>query len=248
MKISIITVTYNSASTLEKTIESIKGQSAFNEIEYILIDGKSTDNTVELLKQNSKYIKKWISEPDNGIYDAMNKGASLASGDWVGFLHADDVLASNTIIEEMIDILKSNSINVLYGNLNYVSGINGEKVVRQWKSNVFNKDLLKKGWMPPHPTLYLNRHLFWKIGGFDTQFRIAADYDYILRLFTSPEIKSFFMDKLMVKMRVGGVSNRSISNIIMKSKEDYRALKKNQVGGLRTLLFKNICKLSQFRA
>lgn len=247
MQISIITVTYNSAHTLASTINSIKEQTALKNIEYIVVDGNSTDGTVELIMNNTDTISHWISEPDKGIYDAMNKGLELANGDWVGFLHADDALASNSIIEEMLEVIATNNtINALYGNLNYVQENNINKTVRHWKSQPFKAKLLKNGWMPPHPTLYLKRDLFLKLNGFDTRYKIAADYDFILRLFSNSETESYFLNKLIVNMRMGGASNQSLSNIIQKSKEDYLALKRNNIGGLSSLLIKNFSKLSQF--
>ena len=246
MKISIITVTYNSIHTLKSTLESIQSQTARQKIEYIVIDGGSTDGTVELIKENTPFIDQWISEADNGIYDAMNKGLKMASGEWVGYLHADDILASNTIIEEMLKAITTNNINVLYGNLNYVQSTNLNKTIRHWKSETFSPSLLKKGWMPPHPTLYIKKDLFEKLGGFDTRYSIAADYDFILRLFSSRETQSLYLDLLIVKMRMGGASNQSLSNIIKKSKEDYLALKRNGIGGFVSLLIKNASKLTQF--
>ncbi|MCU4165831.1 glycosyltransferase family 2 protein [Carboxylicivirga caseinilyticus] len=246
MQISIITVTYNSASTLETTINSIREQSAINNIEYIIVDGNSSDNTIEIIKENKDIISQWISEPDTGIYDAMNKGLKMASGDWIGYLHADDVLASKTIIEEIITAISTNNINALYGNLNYVQENDIHKTVRHWKSQTFKPQLLKRGWMPAHPTLYISKELFLKTGGFNTNYKIAADYDFILRLFSNPETQSFFLDKLIVNMRMGGASNKSFANIIQKSKEDYLALKHNQVGGFYSLFVKNFSKLTQF--
>ncbi len=246
MKISIITVTYNSNNTLKSTIDSIQNQTARKNIEYIIIDGKSTDGTIDLLKENNSLIDKWISESDKGIYDAMNKGLKMATGDWVGYLHADDILANNTIIEQILKAISENNINTLYGNLNYVQANNIDNTIRHWKSQTFKPSLLKRGWMPPHPTLYVDRELFIKLGGFDTQYTIAADYDFILRLFSCKETKSFFLDQLIVKMRMGGASNQSLSNIIRKSKEDYLALKRNNIGGIVSLFIKNASKLNQF--
>lgn len=246
MKISIITVTYNSASTLQSTIDSIQTQTIRKDIEYIIVDGESKDGTIELIRNNKNAIDKWISEPDNGIYDAMNKGLKMATGDWVGYLHADDVLAGNNIIEQIIQAITQKDINTLYGNLNYVQATNINKTVRHWKSQAFKPSLLNNGWMPPHPTLYVNRKLFLNLGGFDTRYSIAADYDFILRLFSHPGTKSYFLDQLIIKMRMGGASNRSLSNIIKKSKEDYLALKRNNIGGIWSLFIKNISKLSQF--
>jgi glycosyltransferase len=245
MKITIITVTYNSASTLPTAIESVLGQSYPN-IEYIIVDGASTDGTRELLESYGTRISKWVSEKDNGIYDAMNKGLRMATGDYTGFLHADDILASSTVIEEMVAVLTSANPDVVYGDLEYVQKDDVNRVVRYWQSCDFNRTLLKKGWMPPHPTVYVRTSLFQSLGGFDISFKISADYHFLLRLLSLNTIKAKYLNMLMIKMRVGGASNRSLKNIIRKSKEDYRALKISQVGGLRALLLKNIGKLHQF--
>ncbi len=245
-KISIITVTYNSASTLHSTLDSIKSQSVFDSIEYIIVDGNSNDGTQAIIKANENIVSNWISEADSGIYDAMNKGLKLATGDWVGYLHADDVFADNYTVESIIKAIKNNSCNVIYGNLNYVKSDDLSKTVRHWRSNPFKPSLLKKGWMPPHPTLYVKRELFEKLNGFNTSYSIAADYDFTLRLFSEADTRPYFLDKLIVKMRMGGASNKSISNIIQKSKEDYRALKANEIGGLYSLFIKNASKLTQF--
>lgn len=246
MKISIITVTFNCASTLESTFKSVNTQTARQQIEYIVIDGNSDDGTIDIIKNNKTQIDKWLSEPDKGIYDAMNKGLAMASGEWIGFLHADDLFANNTVIEDVIKNIEEKDYNTLYGDLNYISGNHPFKVIRYWKSKPFTPKLLKHGWMPPHPTLYIKNEHQKKIGNFDTAYRIAADYDFILRLFSHSETKCFYMDKTMVNMRVGGVSNNSLRNIIQKSKEDYRALRKNRIGGLMTLFIKNFSKITQF--
>lgn len=246
MKVSLITITYNSSTTLKSTIDSVRSQTAKDEIEYIIVDGASKDGTADLIKDNLDTIDKWISEPDKGIYDAMNKGIHMATGDWIGFIHADDILASTTIIEDIINETSQTNINVIYGNLSYVKANNIDKTVRYWQSQPFKKQLLKRGWMPPHPTVYVKRDHLNKIGEYNTKYKISSDYDFILRLFANAETQSSFLDKMIVKMRLGGASNKSISNIILKSKEDYSALTKNNVGGFLSLFIKNFSKLAQF--
>ncbi|WP_430809986.1 MULTISPECIES: glycosyltransferase family 2 protein [unclassified Carboxylicivirga] len=245
-KITIITVTYNSAKTLADTINSVNTQTARQHIEYIVIDGQSTDGTLSIIEQNSASIDKWISEPDKGIYDAMNKGLQMASGQWVGFLHADDLFYDDKVVEHILNAANNNECNLLYGNLNYINGTPEQKVVRFWKSQPFSAKLLKRGWMPPHPTVYMKKDLATIIGAFDTSYRIAADYDYMLRLFMHPQSQSHHINETLINMRLGGVSNRSIGNMIQKSKEDYRALRSNKVGGIYALLVKNLSKLQQF--
>lgn len=244
--ITLITVTYNSGNTLNSTIKSIIEQTAFDQIEYIIVDGRSTDNTLDIIEKNEKHISKWISEPDAGIYDAMNKGIKMASGNWIGFLHADDIFADNSVIETVIKLVSKNNYNVLYGNLDYVKANNTNHTLRHWKSSKYNNKLLKNGWMPPHPTLYIKKEHFIRIGIFNTKYKISADFDFILRLFKHPDTISLFNNQLMIKMRAGGASNRSIKNILIKSKEDYLALKENKIGGITSLIKKNTSKIHQF--
>ncbi|MFT3738834.1 MAG: glycosyltransferase family 2 protein [Breznakibacter sp.] len=243
--ISIITVTYNSAHTLSAAIESVLGQT-YPHIEYIVVDGASKDGTVELVRSYGTRIANHVSEPDNGIYHAMNKGISMATGDYVGFLHADDLLASPLVVEKMVGRIEKSQCDALYGDLEYVSKNNPDNVVRYWKSCDFSPALLKNGWMPPHPTVYIRKEIYKEIGGFNESFRIAADYDFILRLFSRYGNHTAYLDQTIVKMRVGGASNRSIANIIKKSQEDYKAMRNNRIGGIGTLLVKNFSKLGQF--
>jgi glycosyltransferase len=187
-----------------------------------------------------------VSEKDYGIYDALNKGISAASGDIIGFVHSDDFLASSDIINDIVSMMKTESLDGVYGNLQYVDKINTKKIIRNWKSCHFKTGLLKNGWMPPHPTLFLKREVYQKYGLFDVSYRISADYDFMLRIFKDSELKFGYLPKVITKMRVGGASNRSIKNIIEKSKEDYRAIKSNNIGDFLTLIRKNTSKLKQF--
>lgn len=245
MKITIITVTYQSVHTLHYAIESVLAQS-YPDIEYIVIDGGSTDGTRELLLQYGSRITQWISEPDGGIYDAMNKGLQLATGDYTGYLHADDLLADKTIIEKMVDTLRQQDVDVIYGDLEYVQKEDTNKIIRYWQSCHFKPSLLKSGWMPPHPSVYVRTSIFKMLGGFDTSYRISADYHFILKLFSLSAIKPFYLNEVFVKMRVGGASNRSLGNIILKSREDLRALQSTRTGGFISLMKKNLGKLHQF--
>lgn len=245
MKLSLITVTYNSAETLKDTIQSVRDQQ-INDVEYIVVDGNSKDLTQQLLSFNEDIITRWISEPDNGIYDAMNKGLKMATGDIIGFLHADDQLAAPDTLRSIISAFSHGAIDFLYGDLLYVQAKNPEKTIRYWKSGQFKQDLLKTGWMPPHPTVYFKRDLINKVGFFDTTFKIAADYDWILRCLIWKDIKVFYLPKVLVRMRIGGASNKSFKNIYKKTREDYRTIRNNGVGGIVTLLIKNISKIPQF--
>ncbi|WP_439183477.1 glycosyltransferase family 2 protein [Carboxylicivirga taeanensis] len=245
-KISIITVTYNCEQTLIDTINSVNSQTVREQIEYIIIDGQSNDNTPEIIKNNDDRIDRWVSERDKGIYDAMNKGLKLASTEWIGFLHADDLFHDEQVVENILAQVDNSNHNVLYGNLNYVQADAPDKIIRFWKSQPFSLKLLKRGWMPPHPTVYIRRGLIQQLGGFNTAFRISADYDYMLRLFSHSDTDSLYIDETLVNMRLGGVSNNSIKNIVQKSKEDYLALKQNKIGGFYALFIKNFSKLIQY--
>ena len=241
MKISIITVCYNSANTLTRTIESVLAQS-YKDIEFIVVDGGSSDGTIEIINSYSNKISKWISEPDKGIYDAFNKGVLMATGDFVGFLHADDVFASNDIVVKIAELAIDN--DAIYGDLQYVSDNN--RVIRNWISGRFEFKKLKLGWMPPHPTLYVRRDIYSQVGTFNLGYKIAGDYDFMLRLLSVPNIRIGYLSEVIVLMKVGGASNKSLRNIIRKSTEDYKALKSNKIGGCFTLFLKNFGKLHQF--
>ena len=244
MKISIITATYNSQDTILDAIQSVASQS-YDNIEHIIIDGKSTDNTLSIIKKNSDKFSKIISESDEGIYDALNKGIKNATGDIIAFLHADDIYADNTIIENAVKLFSEKEADSIFGDLQYVSKEDTNKIIRYWKSGEFTISKLKKGWMPPHPTFFVKKEVYDKFGMFDTSFRIAADYDIILRFLGKHKISTAYLPEVMIKMRVGGESNKSIKNIIKKMKEDVKALKKNKLGNWHTVLLKNFIKIPQ---
>ena len=247
LKISIITATYNSSKSLKSCIDSVVMQD-YGSIEYIIIDGKSSDSTTDIVNNYQatySYIKM-VSENDSGIYDALNKGLALATGDVIGFLHSDDLLSSSEIISDLIVKIQTEKLDGVYGDLQYVDKQNTNKVIRFWKSCEFKLSLLKNGWMPAHPTLFLREDIYHKHGEFDTSFKISADYDFMLRVLKDSALAFGYLPKVITKMRVGGASNRSLKNILIKTKEDYRALKSNNIGGIFTLLLKNISKIKQF--
>lgn len=246
MKISIITATYNSAKTIESAIQSVNNQTYPN-IEHLIIDGASKDNTLELVKSYQQTHPNIVihSEPDKGIYDALNKGLQRATGDIIGFLHSDDFFAHDNVLSDIASTFASQNPDGVYGDLKYVSAENTDRVVRYWKSNPFNLALLKKGWMPAHPTLFLKKEVYQKHGNFDLSFKIAADYDFILRVFNDETLIFHYQDSVFNHMRIGGASN-SLQNITRKMREDYLALKKNKIGGLSILFQKNISKINQF--
>lgn len=248
MKISVITACYNSASTLGHALDSVVSQN-YSDIEHIVIDGASSDVTRSILEARPQQQLRWYSEPDEGIYDALNKGIARAQGDVVGFLHADDEYASTDVLSMVARCFTDPSVMACYGDLVYVSQHDTSRVIRYWRSGAYHPSQLKSGWMPPHPTLYVRRELYEKIGGFNTTYRIAADYDCILRLFCYIEERGGrveYLPSVLVNMRTGGASNRSLKNIIQKSREDLWALRSNKVGGLGVLAKKNFSKLGQF--
>ncbi len=244
MKVSVITAVYNNEHTIADSVRSVALQSYPN-IEHIIIDGNSSDNSLALIKKNPGRVSTIISEPDEGIYDALNKGIHHASGDIIAFLHADDFFATNTVIEDAVMLFRQAKTESIYGDLLYVSKDDTEKILRNWKAGTFSFSKLKKGWMPPHPTFFVKKSVYEKYGVFDTNFKIAADYDIILRFLGKHKISTAYLPKLMIKMRIGGESNKSVKNIIRKMKEDVRALKKNQLGGIHTVILKNVSKIPQ---
>lgn len=245
MKLSLITATFNSVETITDTILSVRDQHIDN-LEYIIIDGGSTDGTVEILKNNADIVSCWISEPDNGIYDALNKGVQMATGNIVGFLHSDDFFADNQVLNDIVTLFNSQPVDFLYGDLEYVTHNAPYKILRYWKSGDFSSRKLKNGWMPPHPTVYFKRELFHKTGGFDTGYSIAADYDWMVRCLEQPNLKITYLPKVIVRMKTGGASNKNLGNIIRKSMEDYKIIRRNKIGGFGTLFCKNFGKLGQF--
>ncbi len=245
MKISVITIAYNSGHSIADAITSVVSQT-YPDVEYIIVDGKSKDNTVEVVKSFGTKISKFVSEPDKGIYDALNKGIRMATGDVIGFMHSDDLFASDDILAKVAALFNANDIDSVYGDLEYVYKEDTNKVLRYWKSGSFSLRKLRMGWMPPHPTFYVKRAIYEKYGVFNTSFRISADYDTMLRFLGKHRISTLYLPEVMVKMRVGGASNRSLKNIIQKSKEDYQAIQDNNFGTIFTLLFKNLRKVTQF--
>ncbi len=245
MKISIITCCLNSEKTIRETIESVIKQSCQN-IEYLIIDGGSTDNTLNIINEYKNKISKIVSSSDNGIYDAMNKGIKLATGEIIGFLHSDDFYPNNFIIEKVVKAFDIQQVDSVYGDLLYVAQSDAKKIIRTWFSGNYNRNNLKYGWMPPHPTFFVRRRMYDSYGFFNDNLRIAADYDVMMRFLGKYSITTHYISEIVVVMRLGGASNKSLINIIKKMKEDYFAIKKNNIGNFNTLIYKNLRKIPQF--
>lgn len=245
MKISLITAVYNRTNTIGHTIKSVQSQT-FSNIEHVIQDGGSTDGTLETIQQMKTNTCRFVSEPDTGIYDAINRGIVRASGDVIGLLHSDDFFADDRVLDRVARAFADDTVDGVYGDLDYVAVDDPTRVVRRWRSGEYSPSKLQRGWMPPHPTLYLRREVFDRWGLYDTNFRIAADYDAILRYLLRGRINIAYVPEVLVKMRVGGESNRSIGRILLKSREDLQAIRRNGVGGVGTLACKNLSKLPQF--
>jgi glycosyltransferase involved in cell wall biosynthesis len=247
LKISVVTAVFNGRETIGQTIESLIAQECV-EIEYIVVDGGSTDGTLQILERYRPNIDILISERDNGIYDALNKGLRAATGDVIAFLHSDDLLAERDVLSKIAAAFQESEADAVYADLVYVGRRSIDTVIRYWRAGEFTRLKLALGWMPPHPTLCVRRSLYERTGGFDESFDISADYDLILRLFSLPRVRIIYVPQVMVKMRAGGVSNRSLPALLKKSKEDLRAIRKNRIGGSFTLVCKNASKIHQFVA
>jgi glycosyltransferase involved in cell wall biosynthesis len=242
-RISIITVCFNSEKTIFNTLESVKKQS-FKNIEHIIIDGSSNDKTLEICKGYSNSIKI-ISEQDNGVYDAFNKGLKLATGEIIGFLNSDDIFYSEKAVEDIVNAFSNNEIDIVYGNLDY---INKEgKVIRNWISRPYQKGLVKKAWMPAHPTFYCKKEVYDRLGGYNDSFKIAGDFELCLRFLEINNIPSFYLNKKIVKMLVGGISNTGLKSKLTIFKEELRAFKINNISVNPFLFFLyKLKKVKQF--
>lgn len=230
MKVSIITATYNSALTVRDTIESVNAQT-YHDIEHIIVDGKSEDKTLEIVKKYGKRVSTLISEPDNGIYDAMNKGIRAATGDVIGILNSDDFFTSNDVISAVVNTFKNNDIDAVYGDVHYVNPDNLNKCVRYYSSAVFKPSLFKFGLMPAHPSFYAKRNCYEKYGVYSLDYKIASDFDLLVRFLHIHKIKYKYLKKDFVTMRNGGVSTKNLNSRMILNIEDAKACKKY---GIRT--------------
>lgn len=246
MKLSIITATYNSAATVADTLECIQNQD-HPDIEHIIIDGGSTDDTINIIKKYS-HISRFVSEKDNGIYDAMNKGIAMAGGDIIGILNSDDVYASPGILSLVAQTFEEHpQAMALYADLQFVQRDDMSKVVRSWKAGKYTKSSFYYGWMPPHPTFFVRREVYDRVGAFNINLGSAADYELMLRILLKHNIKAAYINKVIIKMRVGGVSTGSLKNRIKANRQDRMAWKINNLKPFPfTLYLKPMRKLGQF--
>jgi glycosyltransferase involved in cell wall biosynthesis len=228
MRVSIITVTYNSARTLEDTIISVMQQD-YDHIEHIIIDGGSGDGTLEIIEKYKEHISHFVSEPDNGIYDAMNKGIALATGDLIGTLNSDDIYASNTVISEVIEVLTEVGTDILYADLWYVKNNDISKIVRRFRSSQFHPSLLQYGIAPAHPTMFIKRPIIEKYGPYKTDYEISADFEFIARIFHQTDITYHYHPKVIIKMRMGGISTRGWRSLILSNQEMLKACLENNI-------------------
>jgi len=247
VKISIITVVYNNEKTIKQAIESVLSQT-YSNIEYVVIDGGSSDNTVNIINGYKNKFGYFISEKDKGIYDAMNKGINAATGEVIGILNSDDLYNNETVIEEIMrHFIKNPELDLVYGDLFYVKPDNTNKVVRKWVSKKYYAKYFENGNVPPHPTLFVNRKVYEQAGLFNLDFKLAADYEFMLRIFKKHHFSSRYINKVIVKMRLGGATNKSFSNIKRQNIEILNAWRHNELKPpLLLMLFRLFKRLIQF--
>lgn len=246
MKVSIITVCYNSEKTIEHTIQSVLSQD-YPDIEYLLIDGQSKDQTIDIANKYKKHIAKIVSQKDKGIYDAINKGIQLASGDIVGILNADDFYIDKKVISKIVHLFQTKRTDSVYADLVYVKKDDTDKIVRYWKSRPYRAGLFLRGWMPPHPTFFVKKTVYDKYGLYTTQLSSAADYEFMLRVLHRHKISTAYLPEVIIKMRVGGKSNINLKNRLKANLEDRKAWKMNHLKpNILTLTIKPLLKIYQY--
>jgi glycosyltransferase len=243
VKFSIITVVYNGGDTIKDTILSIHNQD-YSDYEHIIIDGASSDNTLEVIYRYMNEKTLLISEPDNGLYFALNKGIKLSTGDVICFLHSDDVYTSKSVLGNIANIFLSHKVDLVYGNLNYVRK-NNNSVIRRWQSRKYQIGDLQAGWSPPHPSIFTRFNFMKSHGYFNTSYEISSDYDQVIRLFSLPKLIPYHFNEVLVNMKLGGISNRP-SKLILKMYEDYKIINSHNLNGIYTLICKNLSKFRQF--
>ena len=228
MKISIITVVYNNKETIKDAIDSILSQT-YKDIEYIIVDGASTDGTVDIIKSYGDKITTFISAPDNGLYDAMNKGLALATGEVVGILNSDDFYMNAFVIEKIVKVFKEQNVDSVFADLVFVKPDNLDKVVRHYDSHYFHPSKFAYGWMPAHPTFFVKREIYQKYGVFKIEYKIAADYELLVRFLAKYKVSYFYLNEVIIKMRIGGISTSGLKSNYILNKELIRACRENGI-------------------
>lgn len=227
MKISVVTVTWNSAATVADTLRSVNTQT-HPDVEHIVIDGGSTDATLDIVRSEGRRVSTLVSEPDRGIYDAMNKGLRLATGEVVGLINSDDFLAGDDILATVVATFAADpTLEAVYGDLCYVSPADTQRVVRYWRSSPFRPGLFAQGWAPPHPTLYVRRSVYDRLGGFDLTYPLAADLELMARFLEVHRVRAVHVPKVFVRMRTGGATNKNLGNVMRQNCEIWQALTKH---------------------
>jgi glycosyltransferase involved in cell wall biosynthesis len=246
MKVTLLTVTYNSEKYLEECINSVISQT-YHDIEHIIIDGASTDGTLDIIRHYDKHIAQWISEKDNGMYDAINKGMALATGSIIGVLNSDDKLASADVIGDIVRCFQDHQVDAVYGDLVYVEQLNMQNVLRYWKGGSYKRYRFNYGWMPAHPTFYVRTSLVADLGGYKTHYYTASDYEFMARYLYRFRINARYLPKLIVKMRAGGQSNKNMAIRLRANRRDYLAMKKNKIPfPFIVSILKPVIKLHQY--
>jgi glycosyltransferase involved in cell wall biosynthesis len=246
MKITIITAVYNRNKNIKRAILSVKEQ-MYKNIELIIVDGGSNDGTVDAIKSLLDENDTFISESDNGIYDALNKGVTLASGEVIAFLHSDDLYFDNNVISEVVDAFSDDTVDVVYGDVVFFSGRNVLKIKRRYRSDTLSEKNLAWGKMPAHTAMFIRRRVYEKIGYFDTDFKIAGDYDFLCRVVQYADLKSVYLSSVLVRMQLGGLSTGGFRNSILLNKEVFSAIRKNGIyTNVFMLLSKYPSKILQF--
>ena len=253
MQVSLITCTNDSEKTIKNCCLSISSQS-YSNIEHIILDKNSKDNTISIVKKYGTKNLKIFQQKSSGIYGALNEGMKSANGEIIGILHSDDQFETDQVISIIMKKFIENDLDILFSNLFYTKKNDINKIIRRWssnleegiQSNLYLDKKINNGWMPPHTTLFIKKNLLKEVGHYDEGFKISSDYDFMIRLIKKMKFKIFFLNNFTVRMRVGGNSNKNIRNILLKMKEDYRIMKKFNLNAFKTILIKNLSKISQF--
>ena len=253
MQVSLITCTNNSQKTIKKCCLSVHSQT-YNDIEHVIIDKNSQDRTIPIIKEYKFKNIKIYNQKGFGIYNALNEGMRRCNGEIIGVLHSDDEFVDEGIVSKIVGKFSEENLDILFSNIYYTKKNDVNKIIRKWKSKLKEgvqsnseiNQLITKGWMPPHTSIFLKKDLLKEIGYYDEKFKISSDYDFIIRLFKQEQIKLFFLDKFTIKMRSGGISNKNFKNIFIKMREDLKIMNKYNLKPIKTILFKNLSKIKQF--